>query len=115
MAITSMKGNKDNSSRKFSGGGRRPDYLGLNRKEAKERNEKRAKLTAKEQLAVLDIRCGKEQGASRERARLLKALETENKTPKQVTNKQPVAETQVRGTKAKDRREAERAVARSSK
>ena len=70
MAISGMKGLKDNSSRKFSGGGRRPDYNDLKRKEAKERDEKRAALSHKEQLAVLDVRCGKDQGAKRERARL---------------------------------------------
>lgn len=113
MAISSMKGNKDNSGRKFSGGGRRPDHNGINRKEAKERNEKRSKLTAKEQLSVLDIRCGKDQGAAKERARLMRQLDITSSKPVSVASE--VEKTGPAKQKAKDRRQAERAVSRSSK
>jgi len=42
-------------------------------KEAIERNEERAKRSAAEQIAYLDTRLGKGQGATKERARLAKA------------------------------------------
>ena len=112
MAITGMKGNKDNGSRKFSGGGRRPDHNGINRKEAKERDEKRAKLTPKEQLAVLDIRCGKNEGASRERARLLRQIEIASNKPAQVSVVANDKATPAK-PKAKDRRQAERSASRA--
>lgn len=111
MAITGMKGNKDNSGRKFSGGGRRPDHNGINRKEAKERDEKRSKLTAKEQLSVLDIRCGKDQGASKERARLLRQLEIASSKPVSVASE--VEKTGPVKQKAKDRRQVERSASRA--
>lgn len=47
----------------------------IRRKEAQERAEVRAQRSPQEQLAILDKRLGKGQGAQRERARLQSIIE----------------------------------------
>lgn len=71
-----------NPSRSPSGmlipGGRHGYRLETRRQEAQERAEVRAQRSPQEQLAVLDKRLGKGQGAARERARLQKLIDSES-------------------------------------
>jgi hypothetical protein len=68
-----LGGGKDNSKRKFKGGGPRPDQSAAKRSEAAERNEAWSVLTAQKQLSELDRRLGKGIGARKQRARLARA------------------------------------------
>lgn len=61
---------KDNSRRRYKGGGPRPDNNDHKRSEALERGAAWAKLTPQEQLAALDKRLGRGTGAERQRARI---------------------------------------------
>jgi hypothetical protein len=61
---------KDNSKRKFRGGGPRPDRNEQKREEALARNLSWQSLHRAEQIAALDRRHGKGLGAKRQRARL---------------------------------------------
>jgi hypothetical protein len=63
-------GNKDNSKRRFGGGGVRPDHNEAKKAEANERNQEWSKLSPKQQLEALDRRLGKDTGATKQRARL---------------------------------------------
>lgn len=98
---------KDNSKRRFSGGGPRPDNNELKRSEAKERQEVWSKLSPKEQLAALDARLGKGIGATKQRARLQNLIDR----PKQVAKapKEEIKQETAPGLKAKERRAAEQA------
>jgi len=78
MAIGNIKGHKSNS-RKFTGGGPRPDRAKLKREEAKERLAVWTKFTPEQQLARLDSMFGKGKGAGRQRARLEKKLNMPSK------------------------------------
>lgn len=83
------------------------------KKAAEERQKERSKRTDAEQLALLDQRFGKGQGAVKERARLLSLLPaiTEDETPEEVVlapkpkttaksrrAKQPAKATKAKGT-----------------
>jgi hypothetical protein len=114
MSIQGMKGKKFNGNRKFKGGGPRPDHNDLNRREAAERKAERDKLSPKEQLEVLDFRCGKGVGAVRERERLLRLIESGGKSTRHTVQR-PDAPMEPHRQKAKDRRASERAQSRSSK
>jgi hypothetical protein len=61
---------KTNLSRRFMGGGARPDLQKLRQEEAIERQQAWGKLNAAEKLAVLDARLGAGVGAKKQRARL---------------------------------------------
>lgn len=63
-------GGKDNSKRKFKGGGPRPDQAAAKASEAVDRNAAWAELSPLKQLADLDRRLGKGVGARKQRARL---------------------------------------------
>jgi len=65
-----IKGQKDNSKRKFHGSGPRPDHKDVLKREAKERDEYWRKLSPVQQLADLDKRLGLGVGAVKQRARL---------------------------------------------
>lgn len=70
MALSSGKQNK---ARRHVGGGPRPDHAADKRAEAVERNAAWAELSPQKQLAELDRRLGKGQGARKQRARLARA------------------------------------------
>lgn len=103
---------KDNSGRKFSGDGARPDNNEIKRQEAKERDAAWQKLSPKEQLEALDRRLGKDVGATRQRARLAMLIEKAKHQPKPVAKgAEPVGQMitpeEAGRVKAKDRRAAE--------
>lgn len=108
MANGMMRVNgKDNSKRRFTGGGPRPDNTALKKSEAAERQEAWSKLTPAQQLEVLDRRLGKGQGATAQRARIAAKMEKSNSRPAPA----PTATISVAAaekTRAKDRRAAER-------
>lgn len=64
------KNKKDNSRRKFKGGGPRPDRREYKRQAAAEANEIWRQLSPREQLDQLDLRLGKNVGACKQRERL---------------------------------------------
>lgn len=64
---------KQNKSRKFTGGGRRPDRAAARVEAAGERQTAWVELSPQKQLAELDRRLGKGVGARRQRARLERA------------------------------------------
>jgi len=68
---------KDNSKRKFSGGGPRPDRNDQKRSEAAERDKAWRRLSPADQLASLNARLGKDIGATKQRARLQKLIQKE--------------------------------------
>lgn len=68
---------KDNSKRKFSGGGPRPDRNDQKRSEAAERDKAWRRLSPEDQLASLNARLGKDVGATKQRARLQKLIQKE--------------------------------------
>jgi hypothetical protein len=70
MALGSGKQNK---TRRWTGGGPRPDLNAAKRSEAVERNEAWAGLSSQKQIAELDRRLGKGVGARKQRARLARA------------------------------------------
>lgn len=109
-----IKGRKDNSNRKFTGSGPRPDLKEFKRDEAEIRVMAWQRLTPKEQLAVLDRRLGPGVGATKERAKIAARMAgSVQKSQKGSTGTLPVAAT-VQGptgpekVKAKDRRAQER-------
>lgn len=112
-----IKGNsKDNSKRKFHGGGPRPDHNEYKRQEATERQEAWSKLSPQQQLEALDRRLGKDAGAAKQRARLALAIERAKHQPKPAPKgAEPVGQmlTKEEATggriKAKERRAAEQA------
>jgi len=61
---------KDNSRRKFTGGGPRPDRTEFKRTKGAERDAKWRALSPKEQLAELDKRLGVGVGAVKQRKRI---------------------------------------------
>lgn len=69
MALGSGKQNK---TRRFTGGGPRPDRLAQKREEATERNQAWSELSPRKQLAELDRRFGPGIGCRKQRARLAK-------------------------------------------
>jgi hypothetical protein len=112
MANGTLRANlKDNSKRRYEGGGPRPDNNEAKRTEAAERQAAWSGLTPKQQLEALDRRLGKGQGAERQRARIQARIDN----PPKASKKEPdiergelnvvAAETRV---KAKDRRKRER-------
>lgn len=106
MANGMMRANsKDNSKRRFSGGGPRPDNNELKRTEAVERQEAWSKLAPAQQLEILDRRLGKGVGAAKQRARIQAQLDRASTRPMPAAKAEaPAAEK----TKAKDRRAQER-------
>ncbi len=68
-----LSSGKQNKHRKWSGGGPRPDQSAQKRQEATDRNDAWAALSVSKQIADLDRRLGKGQGARKQRARLAKA------------------------------------------
>jgi hypothetical protein len=67
---------KKTNARKFPDGvGPRPDHTKTLREEAKERAAAWSKLSVAEQIAVLNARLGKDVGAKKQRARLMKPNE----------------------------------------
>jgi hypothetical protein len=105
-----IKGNsKDNSKRKFSGGGPRPDNNKIKRDEANERQEAWSKLSPKEQLAALDTRLGKGVGATKQRTRLQNLIDRPKQANKKEEPKVEPVEAAGERIKAKERRAAEQA------
>jgi len=106
-----LRGKKDNSRRKFTGGGPRPDLNELKREEAEERNAAFARMTGKEQLASLDRRLGPGMGAQKQRAKIQAMIDS----PPPVKQAAPVeVAKKSAGKKAKDRR-ADEQTKRASK
>ena len=109
------KGNKDNSKRKFSGGGPRPDHASDKREQAIERDKAWSRLTPQQQLDALDRRLGKDLGAARQRARLTALIEKRKHQPKaEAKGAEPVGQMLAKedasgAVKAKERRAAEQA------
>jgi hypothetical protein len=66
---------KDNSRRKYTGGGRRPDKRAQRQAEAIRRNATWARMIAIEQLQALDLRFGEGAGATKQRIRLTAQLQ----------------------------------------
>jgi hypothetical protein len=95
---------KTNKTRKFFGGGPRPDNLKHKQEEAKERQEAWAKLSPSDQLKALDRRPG-ESKSQRERilARIEKAKQP--KAPEKPANA-VVATNEGESVKAKSQRPA---------
>lgn len=96
---------KDNSRRRFAGGGPRPDNNEIKREEAKQRQEAWDKLYPKDKLEALDRRLGKGVGAKKQRARIQAQIDRKT-DPKAFT---PEAKNKsIEKERAKDRRERER-------
>jgi len=109
--VNVIKANKkDNSRRRFSGGGPRPDNNERKREEARERNAAWDGLTPRERLAALDLRFGKGVGATRQRARIKAAMAagTKSDVPAGVNSSKGHDQQQPQREKAKDRRARER-------
>jgi len=108
--VTTIKANsKNNSGRKYDGGGPRPDNTEIKRKEALERNEAWAKLSPVQQLKALDSRFGEGKGAARQRARIQAKIDRPKKqdvATSAVTS--PETTTTPNKVRAKDRRAQER-------
>ena len=103
MVIGIRANRKDNSKRRFTGGGPRPDNRKHKQEEAKERAEAWQKLSLVQQLKRLDEIFGEGKGAKKQRAK----IEARINRPKQV---HAAIVTDVDGAvKAKDRRAAEQA------
>jgi hypothetical protein len=109
---------KDNSGRKYSGGGPRPDHADFKKKEAAERQTEWSKLSPVRQLDALDVRLGKGVGAKKQRERLSQLIKA--KQPAMGANIPPemlddaIKQMEEKGVdtsriKAKDRRAAEQA------
>ena len=112
MAIGTKANAKDNSKRRYEGGGPRPDNNKIKRDEAKERQEAWARLSPVQQLKELDRRLGEGQGAGAQRTRILARIEkAKNKPVEQGIKPGELhvvgADTSTR-VKAKDRRAQER-------
>lgn len=99
---------KADNVRKHTGGGPRPDFTGLKRKEAAERLRSWTKLTPEAQLKALDRRPGE---SKRQRARLAALIEKRKHQPKQEPKAPATAAVTEEGgrIKAKERRAAEQA------
>ena len=74
---------KTNNSRRYPGESTkcRPDFAEARRQEAAERKAKYDALSPKEKLDNLDLKFGAGQGAKKERARLLAAMQSPKKAP----------------------------------
>jgi hypothetical protein len=96
MAGMGLKGQKNNSDRKFHGGGRRPDHKEVLQREAKERDDFWRKLSPEQQLADLDKRLGEGKGAVKQRLRLHMKI-SRNRKPDPIIEKveTPHVETDV--------------------
>jgi hypothetical protein len=103
-------GRKQNTARRFNGGGPRPDNNKSKQDEAKERAEAWQKLSPVQQLKALDARFGEGKGAGRQRARILAGIEKAKNRPAAEPKKAPEQVVQSEGDrlKAKDRRAQER-------
>lgn len=98
---------KDNSKRRFDGGGPRPDNNEIKANEATERQAAWSKLTPAQQLEALDRRLGKGVGAAKQRVRLQALINS----PKKLTSSefaQAKNDAIAKNERAKDRRERER-------
>lgn len=97
---------KNNTSRRFSGGGARPDNREYRQTEATARNEAWSKLSIAQQLQSLDSRLGAGVGARRQRARLL----AKQSGPSQKEAREEKTSVQPENTKlkAKERHAQER-------
>lgn len=102
-------GSKDNSNRKYRGGGPRPDNMAHKRAEAKERAEAWQKLTPVQQLKALDARFGAGKGATKQRAKIQKLIEGPKKMTATSDEMNVVATATSTKIRAKDRRAAEQA------
>ena len=98
---------KDNSKRRYDGGGPRPDNNEINASEANERNAAWAQLSPAQQLKALDERLGKGVGAKKQRARLQNLIDNPKKGLKPGELVVVAADTSPK-MKAKDRRAQER-------
>ena len=98
---------KDNSKRRFSGGGVRPDNNEAKRAEANERQEAWSKLSPTQQLEALDRRLGKGVGAAKQRARIQDLIDSPKKSlsPSQFAGAKKEF---IEKERAKERRERER-------
>ena len=98
---------KDNSRRRYTGGGPRPDNTRLKQREALERQEAWAKLTPEQQLKALDFRPGK---SLRQRARIQLLIEKRKfvSTKAHIEHFELPSKNSGERIKAKDRRAAER-------
>lgn len=102
---------KDNSSRKYAGGGPRPDNNDIKRREAAERLNDWSKLSFEQQLKALDSRPGE---SKRQRERLVLLIEKRKHASAQVPKgAEPVGQLIDKNVgeriKAKDRRASEQA------
>lgn len=102
---TKPTNSKDNSKRRYDGGGPRPDNNEIKREEAKQRQEAWNKLYPKDKLEALDRRLGKGVGAKKQRDRI-HAQMNQKLDPKKFT---PEAKNEaIAKERAKERRERER-------
>jgi len=85
--------------------GRAPQYCAVRQKQAQERLAVWSKMSPQEQLADLDRRLGRGQGAERQRARIKARIEASRSAPTQASSPSG----KDLHVKAKDRRAAERA------
>lgn len=111
MAIgTARASSKDNSKRRFVGGGPRPDNNKIKQDEAKERQEAWASLSPVQQLKELDRRLGEGKGAELQRERILSRIEKSKNRPATEAKQAPPQATVSEGerVKAKERRASER-------
>lgn len=73
-----IRGKKDNSKRRYIGGGPRPDRAKYKREEAEARAKAWAALSIEDKIDRLDRRLGRGEGAKRQRARLEAQLAARN-------------------------------------
>lgn len=117
-SIGGVRGQRDNSRRRYPGVGGRsnnPVRYAEKVKEGAERQAYWSSLSPREQLSALDRRLGEGAGAKRQRERLMASLTRQSGRPDGRTQPVPAAEVapEKSALKAKERRAQEKAVARN--
>lgn len=101
------------SRRKINRGRARREEL---RQHAEELKAERSKRTSEQQLSVLDMRLGKDQGAAKERERLLALIESGKQKKEKVREKKPQSDDSgKKKMRAKDLRSSQRSRKSSQK
>ena len=94
------------SRRRINRGTARREEL---RQYAEEIKVERSKRTSEQQLSVLDMRLGTDQGASKERMRLLTLIESDKQKKEKVREKKPQSDdSRKKKMRAKDLRSSQR-------
>lgn len=113
MTFGTRTTSKENSGRRYVGGGPRPDNRKIKQEEASKRAKDWASLTPKQQLEALDLRLGKGMGAKKQRAKLQTTTDRlQAKKPMIAHDEvhQVIEEEVPKKIKAKDRREQQKKV-----